>query len=402
MNIKKLFQISFKLFIINVLSYRSQSNKKENILKTYTGVFGKITGVFMKHSKFISFILLSVIIFSLSSCSDSDNNSEGDKNQHLNGVNENSIVAKVADEKITASELKFVFSHIRNVLEQDANLVGADKGQIKEFWESDVEGEKREDVVKRECLEDLIEIKILVSKAKEENVQLDELDNAEIDELLRQYIETNGGEHLAEITLQNSFGMTLEDYRKINEEFVLSSKYKKEATKKIEIDMEDLKKYYNDNIDEVEMVTIKYILILTETYLDEEPMTEEEIAKKRELAEDVLSMAKNGEDFDTLSEEYNEDPESRLYGNELTFSRKNAREDLKEWAFSADVGDLTLLEVPAGFMLLKVSEKHGFEFALEGIKQFLQQQEFEKNLEQWKREDFTINQELMDSLDMLE
>ena len=59
-------------------------------------------------------------------------------------------------------------------------------------------------------------------------------------------------------------------------------------------------------------------------------------------------MAKNGEDFDTLSEEYNEDPESRLYGNELTFSRKNAREDLKEWAFSADVGDLTLLEVPAG------------------------------------------------------
>ena len=53
-------------------------------------------------------------------------------------------------------------------------------------------------------------------------------------------------------------------------------------------------------------------------------------------------------------------------------------------------------------MLLKVSEKHGFEFALEGIKQFLQQQEFEKNLEQWKREDFTINQELMDSLDMLE
>ena len=370
MNIKKLFQISFKLFIINVLSYRLQSNKKENILKTYTGVFGKITGVFMKHSKFISFILLSVIIFSLSSCSDSDNNSEGDKNQHLNGVNENSIVAEVADEKITASELKFVFSHIRNVLEQDANLVGADKGQIKEFWESDVEGEKREDVVKRECLEDLIEIKILVSKAKEENVQLDELDNAEIDELLRQYIETNGGEHLAEITLQNSFGMTLEDYRKINEEFVLSSKYKKEATKKIEIDMEDLKKYYNDNIDEVEMVTIKYILILTETYLDEEPMTEEEIAKKRELAEDVLSMAKNGEDFDTLSEEYNEDPESRLYGNELTFSRKNAREDLKEWAFSADVGDLTLLEVPAGFMLLKVSEKHGFEFALEGIKQF--------------------------------
>ena len=129
MNIKKLFQISFKLFIINVLSYRSQSNKKENILKTYTGVFGKITGVFMKHSKFISFILLSVIIFSLSSCSDSDNNSEGDKNQHLNGVNENSIVAKVADEKITASELKFVFSHIRNVLEQDANLVGADKGR---------------------------------------------------------------------------------------------------------------------------------------------------------------------------------------------------------------------------------------------------------------------------------
>ena len=351
----------------------------------------------MKYNKFVSFILLSVIIFSLSSCSSLDKKNQLDKNE-----NENNIITEVAGEKITVSELKFIFGHIRSILEEDANLLGADKEQIKEHWESDVEGNRREDVVKRESLEDLIEMKILVSKAKEENIQLDELDNGEIDQLLEQYIEANGGEDLAKIKLQNNFGMSLEDYRKINEELVLSAKYKKEAVKKIEIDIEDIKKYYDDNIDEVEMVTIKYILILTETYLDEEPMTEDEIAEKRKLAEDVLDMAENGEDFDALSEEYNEDPESRLYGNKLTFSRENAREDLKEWAFSADVGELTMFEVPAGFMVLKLSEKHGFEFASEGIKKFLQQLEFEENLAEWKKQDFEINEELLDSLNMLE
>lgn len=349
----------------------------------------------MRYSKFVSFILSSVIIISLSSCLNSDK----EKNER---TDVESIVAEVAGEKITVSELKFVFGHIRNVWEEDVNLDRTDQEQVKEFWEEDFEGENREDIIKRESLQDLIEMKILISKAKEENIRLDEEDNNEIDELLKQYIETNGGEELAEVKLQKNFGMSLEDYRKINEELVLSAKYKNEAAEKIEIDPKDIEKYYNDNIDEVEMVTIKYILILTEVYPDEEPMTEEEIAEKRKLAEDILTRAGNGEDFDALSEGYNEDPESRLYGNKLTFSRKNAREDLKEWAFSASPGELTMLEVPSGFMILKFSEKHGFEFASEGIKQFLQQEEFEKRFEQWKTEDITINQELIDSLNMLE
>lgn len=356
-----------------------------------------IAGVIMKYSKFISFILLTVITFSLVSCS--NKKTDGDENKK---VDENNIIAEVAGEKITVPELRFVFNHIRNVWEEDANVDRTDKKQVKEFWETEFEGKKREDVIKKESLEDLIEMKILISKAKEENIQLDEEDNEEIDELLRQYIETNGGEHLAEIILNTNFGMSLEDYRKINEELVLSAKYKKEAVKNIEIPLEDIEKYYNENIDEVEMVTIKYILILTETYPDEDPLTEEEIEEKRKLAENVLNMAQNGEDFDALSQEYNEDPEVKLYGNKLTFSRKNAREDLKEWAFSASVGELTMLEVPAGFMILKLSEKHGFDFASEGIKYVLQQEEFEKRLKQWKEEDFTINQELIDSLNMIE
>ena len=81
----------------------------------------------MKYNKFVSFILLSVIIFSLSSCSSLDKKNQLDKNE-----NENNIITEVAGEKITVSELKFIFGHIRSILEEDANLLGADKEQIKE------------------------------------------------------------------------------------------------------------------------------------------------------------------------------------------------------------------------------------------------------------------------------
>lgn len=356
----------------------------------------------MKNIKFISFILLSVIILSLSSCSVLDNKDKADKGEMNKDeyIYTDNIIAEIEGEKITKSELKFIFDHIRNTLEENANLLQADTEQIKTFWETEIEGEQRVDVVKRESLEDLIEVKLLVSKAKEDNVQLDETDNAEIDELMELYIETNGGEDLAEINLQKSFGMSLEEYKKINKELVLSSKYKNQAYIKFEIAQEDIKKYYEDSIDSLEMVSMKYILILTETYEDEEPMTDDEIADKRKIAEEVLDMAENGEDFDVLTEEYTEDPEYRLYGNELTFSRENVRDDLKEWAFSEEVGKLTILEVPAGFMVLKIIEKHDFEYVAEEIKQTLQKQEFEKKLEQWKEQDFIINQELIDSIDM--
>lgn len=353
----------------------------------------------MKYSKFISLILLSVIIFSFSSCSNSQIENEANKDEP---VYENDVIVEVGSENITVSELKFFFSHIRNIIEESANLIGADNEQLKIFWEADIEGEKRVDVVKRESLEDLIEMKLLVSKAKEDNIQLDESDNAEINKLMGQYIEANGGEDLAKLKLQKSFGMSLEGYEKINQDLVLSAKYEREAFKEIEIDQDDIRKYYDDNIDTVEMVTIKYILILTETYEDEEPMTKDEIEEKRKLAEEVLGMAENHEDFDALTEQYTEDPEYQLYGNKLTFSRENAREDLKEWAFNNDIGELTMLEVPAGFMVLKITDKHDFEFALERIKQTLQKQEFEKNLEVWKSMDFSINQELMDSINMFE
>ncbi|MDQ2084852.1 peptidylprolyl isomerase [Herbivorax sp. ANBcel31] len=355
----------------------------------------------MKCRKFISFILLSFIIFSLSSCFVSDGNEVNDENGHA-VEDYDSFVAEVEGEKITESELRFILGHMKDISEESSNLSGADDEQIKMFWEEEIDGEKRKDIVKRASLDDLIEVKLLVSRAKEENVQLDELDNIEIDELMWQYIQTNGGEELAEIKLQKDFGMNLDEYEKINEELILSAKYKDEAAKNIEIDEEDIRKYYDDNIDRVEMVSIKYILFLTETHEYDDPMTEEEIEEKKELAKEVLSMAEAGEDFDSLTEEYTEDPEYQLYGNEYTFSRNSASEDLKEWSFSSDEGELTMLEVPAGFMVLKLNERHGFEYVKEGIKQTLQKQEFENNLKQWKKQDFAINQEVLDSISILD
>ena len=117
---------------------------------------------------------------------------------------------------------------------------------------------------------------------------------------------------------------------------------------------EDIKKqtldYYNEN----GYMRAKHVLIKFPTNDDGSEVTEEQKAEAKKKAEEVLEKAKNGEDFDKLIEEYNEDPGMSTYNvgyyfgeGEMVEPFENATKALEENGISE------LVETTYGYHIIK-------------------------------------------------
>ena len=100
-------------------------------------------------------------------------------------------------------------------------------------------------------------------------------------------------------------------------------------------------------------VTVKHILVK----FDEENLTDESKAETKKLAEEVLLKAKNGEDFDALIAEYNEDPgmddDGYTFANDGTMVQSFA-----DASFALKTGEISdLVETPYGYHIIKRIEK---------------------------------------------
>lgn len=96
----------------------------------------------------------------------------------------------------------------------------------------------------------------------------------------------------------------------VSDEFLLTilsaSTYSSQITDKLELAEptdDEIKQYFKDNY-----LRAKHILISTKDMTTGEELDEDKLAEAEKKANEVLEKAKNGEDFDALIKEYNEDP----------------------------------------------------------------------------------------------
>ncbi len=113
------------------------------------------------------------------------------------------------------------------------------------------------------------------------------------------------------------------------------------------VDKEDVAKKLDDG-----KITVKHILI---SFADEnaEEVTDEMKAEAKKKAEEVLEKVKNGEDFDKLVEEYNQDPGATSEG--YTFADNGEMvQEFADAAFALKVGETSeLVETPYGYHIIK-------------------------------------------------
>jgi peptidyl-prolyl cis-trans isomerase D len=127
------------------------------------------------------------------------------------------------------------------------------------------------------------------------------------------------------------------------------------AENKPAIPDEELESFYRENFSRFsipEQRSARHILIKTS-----EEDTEDILAEKRNKAEQVLELAKSGEDFTELAKQYSEGPTGPKGGDLGSFTRGRMVKPFDDAAFSLKEGEISdIVETQFGFHIIKLEK----------------------------------------------
>ncbi len=207
------------------------------------------------------------------------------------------------------------------------------------------------DYAKGMAVQNLIPIYALVSEGEERGIALDEEDEKQITEGLEK-LKAQYGDDFESALIQSGYSSEeiLVDMQRLQ---MLMNKVYEDATK-------DLSKYVSSDelakAEEQEKVTVKHILIA----FDEEGLGDQSDEKKaaaKKEAEEVLKKLEEGQDFDKLLEEHNDDPGATAEG--YTFADDGTMvQQFTDAAFALKVGETSgLVETSYGYHIIRRMER---------------------------------------------
>lgn len=309
----------------------------------------------------------------------------------------NNYVAKVGGEKITKAEFSIFLSQAKAEMESEAK----DENEKKALWESKIEGKDAKEVAKENALKYAKDLKISLIQAKEKKIALDktELDriNSEVDRMITQ----EGGRAALENKIKELYGVNFDEYVAFYKDYMLFTKFMSEAPKGIQVNDEDVRKYYTEKMETAESTTVRHILLQTKDPSGNVlPADKQEEVKKK--ADEVLSKAKAGGDFGALAKEFSEDPGSKDTKGQYTFGKGEMVKEFEDWSFKAKPGDIGMVKSDFGYHIMK---KPTFEEMnkddYENLKKGAQQNKLVKELDTLKNDpkyDVVKNQRVFDSI----
>lgn len=320
-------------------------------------------------------------------------------------------VATVAGEKITKAEYRLLLNDVKGRLEKDKNL--ADENAKTNFWKTTkIEGKNAEDVAKEQALDRAKTLKIQLIKAKQGNIVLDKNDlsniKTQMDKIntdVDSYIKSTGGKDTPDKVFLQQYGVNKADFEVVFKEFMLVGKFAQEEQKKINVSDEEIKKYYDDNKDSLDQVTVRHILFMTvdpANNMQPLPQDKQDAAKKK--ADETLAKVKAGGDFAALAKELTEDTASKDKGGEYTFGRGKMMSEFENWSFSAKPGDTGIVQTSYGYHVMQFEKRTAFDDVKDAAKAGAVQDKYSKELETWKKDQqFNVaTTKLYDSIKVVE
>ena len=267
------------------------------------------------------------------------------------------VVAVVNDEIITLSELQEEVEKINRGLEQK--------------------------IEQKIVLDSMIERKILVQEATNKGVSISEEElDLTVKEMKRRF-NLNEKDIESELEKQN---IKLEELKEHWYYQLLSRKLLDSQLRgKIAVGEDEIAEYYKENyggeIESAPQVKIAHILI---------PLNEENAFKK---AEEILSLARSGENFAELVKKYSKDSASVSKGGELGYFKKGDLVlELEQAIEQTKVREFTgPIKTQAGYHVVKVLERKesdalSFGGYKEEIKQIIYSKKYEKLIKDWEEQ----------------
>ena len=313
----------------------------------------------VKIKRLIAASALSIFAFSAVGCEMIQKTPEAIKN---------TVLAKVGDINITRGDVdEIADSYLEAYYGSDYDKNEEIANQVKEL--------------RLQALNMLVEENIMRIKAEELGVLPTQ---EEIDEETKKYIESVkenlGGEDDFNTALEEE-GLTLEEYTeklsKNMESRLINEKVSNEIFKDISISDDEIKAYYDENLDSYRSATVSHILISDEN-----------------TAKEVRERAVKGEDFAELAKEYSEDTGTKENGGSLGTVTYDATEYVQEFtdAFKKlKDGEISEpVKSTYGYHIIKVTDykEKTLDEAKDSIKSTLEDEKkneiYTSSMEQWK------------------
>lgn len=205
----------------------------------------------------------------------------------------------------------------------------------------------------------LIEQKVLLAKAVEDTITVDDKDiDQRVEQHIKYMIDQVGSEEKLEEAFDNPIKKIRRDLRKETADRLKVDMLRRSKFVNVKVSRREVENFYatyKDSIGEIkETVEISHILKQIK------PSEESKLEAKEKLSE-ILEMVKNGEDFEALAKKYSQDPGSGSRGGDLGFTKRgDFVKEFEEAAFALNEGDVSdIVETQFGFHIIKLIEKRG-------------------------------------------
>ena len=230
--------------------------------------------------------------------------------------NSGSVAMQIGDKKITEGAVKFVAEYGMNT----PNVEDA---------------------------ADLIEQNYLVNEIAEKmGVTLSDEEQKNIRSAVASFKSQMGGKKAGDKILKD-YG--IDD--SVLETVLSTSTYSQKISDKIEIEEatdDEMKQYFED-----EYLRAKHILVSTQDQTTGEELDDAKQAEAESKANEILERAKNGEDFDALIEEFNEDPGMSSNPDGYFFTDGEMVSEFENAVKSVQPGEITICKSDFGYHIIK-------------------------------------------------
>ncbi len=216
-----------------------------------------------------------------------------------------------------------------------------------------------DEISNEDILDQMIEFKLIIQKAKEldyvvDKNQISEMANKRLAEIESQF--KSETEFLAELKKSGMNKFDLLDYfeEMFEEQSLREQVVRYEIESKIDISEDEIQQYYQDNIIDLPLRKPSYKLGMIVSQIIPSTKTREE---RYSQLEDILERINRGEDFAELAKEYSDCPSSASGGDLGYFGRGEMVKEFENTAFSMKPGEVSdIVETQFGYHIIKLQD----------------------------------------------
>lgn len=214
-------------------------------------------------------------------------------------------------------------------------------------------------MIKKNILNSLIDENILLEQARIETVEVKDRDvESALDQRVDALIAQAGSIENAEMLMGNTISRVKKDYRPIFKNQLIVEKLRSDKFSKVSVSRPEINNFYQAYKDSIPPIppSIDFSSILFKVT----PGQKEHSVAKR-LADSLLTLIKNGTDFELLAKNYSNDDASSQYGGDLGYIKRGAFiKSFEEVAFSLQPGEVSdIVKTDFGYHIIQMIDRKG-------------------------------------------